>query len=57
MKLGITERWTPNDPEWIKASRSMDEIELDKAIDKLEGLVVARLFEFAKMNRAGVGVL
>ena len=54
-KLGIEQRWVPTDPAWIKASQSADELMLDHAIDTLEGLVVARLFELSKMHRAGVG--
>ena len=35
---------------------SMTESELDKAIDRLEGLVVARMFELSKMSQAGTGI-
>lgn len=52
-----TERWTKDSPEWIQASKSSCEQAYDKAIDKLESLVVARVFELSKMNHAGTGQL
>lgn len=53
-KLKI-ERWKEDSPEWIRASKSGCERSYDKAIDKLESLVVARVFELSKMNHAGTG--
>ena len=41
--------------EWAIAEKSIAEREYDDAIDGLEGLVVARLFELAKMNKAETG--
>ena len=55
-KLNIADRWSSSHPAFIKAAQSADEIALDRAIDVLEGLVIARLFELAKMNKAGLGV-
>lgn len=55
LKLGIDERWVPEFEEWQEACRSEAEHTYQCAIDHLEGLVVARLFELEKMNRAGTG--
>ncbi|KAL5520197.1 hypothetical protein ACEPAG_9410 [Sanghuangporus baumii] len=54
-KLGIKERWTDDSDEWKKVDVDIAEQDYRKAIDRLEGLVVARLFELSKMNQAGTG--
>ena len=50
-KLDITRRWTSYDDEWIAADKSIAEEDYQVALDTLEGLVVARLFELSKMNK------
>ena len=50
-KLNIVRRWTKCDEEWIAADRTIAEQDYRLAVDTLEGLVVARLFELSKMNR------
>ncbi|KAG1905546.1 uncharacterized protein F5891DRAFT_976459 [Suillus fuscotomentosus] len=55
VKLGITRRWVPDDPEWRDAGCLVANRKLQRALDNLEGLVVARIFELSKMNRAGTG--
>ena len=55
LKLGIDERWTEEFEEWQEACRTEAEHNYQRAIDHLEGLVVSRLFELEKMNRAGTG--
>ncbi|KAG1789326.1 hypothetical protein EV424DRAFT_1476376 [Suillus variegatus] len=45
-KLEITMRWTPEDADWQRYQR---------ALDRLEGLIVARIFELTRMNRAATG--
>ncbi|KAG1840303.1 hypothetical protein DFJ58DRAFT_718410 [Suillus subalutaceus] len=40
-----------------KAGRLVANRKYQRALDRLEGLVVARIFELAKMNRAGTGAL
>ena len=56
-KLGIQVQWMEHSEEWKWADRSMAEVEYEKAINCLEGLVVARMFELSKMNQAGTGEL
>ena len=55
IKLGITQRWQKGDQGYVCVQKKLDEEDYDKSMDRLEGLVVARLFELAKMNMAGTG--
>ncbi|KAH8108225.1 hypothetical protein DFH11DRAFT_1517256, partial [Phellopilus nigrolimitatus] len=52
-KLGVLQRWTEDSEEWKAADITIAEFEYRQALDHLEGLVVARLFELAKTNREG----
>ncbi|KAH8108317.1 hypothetical protein DFH11DRAFT_1517134 [Phellopilus nigrolimitatus] len=52
-KLGVKMRWTENDEDWKKASRNTAMRDYQRAIDSVEGLVVQRLFEISRLNRAG----
>ncbi|KAI6004891.1 hypothetical protein EDD15DRAFT_2359803 [Pisolithus albus] len=54
-KLSISRRWVPEDKEWQDAGRLVANREYRRALDNLESLVVAQLFELTKMNRAGTG--
>lgn len=54
-KLVVTKRWTETCDDWKRVDISIAERDYRKAIDRLEGLVVARLFELSKMNQAGTG--
>lgn len=51
----ITKRWTPDMEEWKATSQYHSTREYQKALSKLEGLVVARLFELHKMGLSGTG--
>ncbi|KAG2151480.1 hypothetical protein DEU56DRAFT_869083 [Suillus clintonianus] len=55
IKLDIVCRWVPDDPEWQNAGRMVAKRRYQRALDTLEGLVVARIFELTKMNRSGTG--
>lgn len=52
-KMGIARRWTPESPEWKEADQSDAELKYSAAVNRLEGLVIARVFELSKMNRSG----
>ena len=54
-KLNISACWKPGDVEWQSAGRLVANREYQWALDRLEGLVVAQIFELSKMNRAGTG--
>lgn len=57
LRLGIPESWTPNSEEFQETARLVAMRDYQRALDTLEGLVVARIFELASMNRAGMGKL
>lgn len=54
-KLGMTHRWEQEDQEWKDVGHLVANRKFQRALDHLEGLVVARIFELSKMNQAGTG--
>ncbi|KAF8327310.1 hypothetical protein F5887DRAFT_1083856 [Amanita rubescens] len=50
VKLHVTQRWEPGSTEWKAAAAKVSLREYRRAVDKLESLVVSRLFELSKMN-------
>lgn len=54
--LGITTRWQPADPEYIQTVKYMSECAYQKALGKLQQLVIQRLFELNRLNLAGTGM-
>lgn len=54
-RLGVTERWTPEHPEYCKAKHFINNRNFIRVVEQLEGLVVQRLFELSKANLAGTG--
>ena len=54
-ELEISERWTPDSPQWKEAVKYNNIRDYQRAVDKLEGLVVQRLFELTKANLLGTG--
>ncbi|KAG8956492.1 hypothetical protein FRC03_010785 [Tulasnella sp. 419] len=54
-KMGITETWLPTCPEWKSAMNYIETREYRRAIDKVELLIVQRLFELQKLNLSGTG--
>lgn len=56
-KMNIEVRWTPYSTEWQDAGRLVAMRKYQRALDQLDGMVVARISEFAKMNRAGTGMV
>lgn len=55
-KLGLQSRWLEGSEEWGAAKKLVAEREYRKALDKLEGLLVARIFEMSRLNVAGTGM-
>ncbi|KAG2106846.1 hypothetical protein BD769DRAFT_1630675 [Suillus cothurnatus] len=53
LKLEIKKRWTPEDTQWQKVGRLVANRKYQHALDCLEGLIVAHIFELMKMNWAG----
>ena len=56
-KLVIQIPWAPDSDEWIAAREKVQLREYQKAVDRLESLVVARIFELSKMNKSQTGTL
>ena len=54
-KLNIESRWTPDSLQWKETAANMANHEYLLAVDKLEGLIVACLFELMKLNQSGTG--
>lgn len=57
IRLGITSggRWDPTSAEWAAAAEKVRMCRYQRALDILEGLVVARIFELSKMNMSETG--
>ncbi|KZP27026.1 hypothetical protein FIBSPDRAFT_909065 [Athelia psychrophila] len=55
LRLGIQTRWTAQSAEYVEMGRMVAMRGYQRALDTVEGLVVARLFELGRMNRAGMG--
>ncbi|KAJ3890688.1 hypothetical protein GG344DRAFT_48941, partial [Lentinula edodes] len=49
-RLEISSRWIEGSEQWLKAKKMVGEAEYQKALDKLEGLLVARMFEMGRLN-------
>ncbi|KZP16157.1 hypothetical protein FIBSPDRAFT_749122 [Athelia psychrophila] len=54
-KLQIETRWTPECQEWRDAATLVSMSKYQLALDNLEGLIVARMFELTKMNMSQTG--
>ncbi|KAF9059288.1 hypothetical protein BDP27DRAFT_1371644 [Rhodocollybia butyracea] len=54
-KLDIRMRWTEGSEEWNRAAELTHNSQYRQALDKLEGLLVAHIFELSKMNVSGTG--
>ncbi|KAJ3833253.1 hypothetical protein F5878DRAFT_654388 [Lentinula raphanica] len=55
LRLGIKDRWVSGSEEWERVKKMVAMAKYQKALDKLEGLVVARLFELTKLNMSCTG--
>ncbi|KAJ7238094.1 hypothetical protein B0H12DRAFT_1025997, partial [Mycena haematopus] len=55
LKLGIQTRWQQGDDDWVAAAALVENRRFQRAIDELEGLVVARMFELSKVNMSDTG--
>ena len=55
-RLNIEDRWIAGSDEWSDAAVLVSNQRYQRALDKLHGLVIARLFELTKCNMSGTGV-
>ena len=51
----VVSRWTPDSEEWQHAELLLARREFQLALDHLEGLIIARLFELTKVNQSQTG--
>ena len=56
IRLGISQCWVPENPKWENAESLVSNWKYQCAVNHLEGLVVAHIFELGKMNRVGTGL-
>ena len=54
-QLKIEERWSAEDPRYMDALKFINNRTFIGAVERLEGLVVQRLFELSKANLAATG--
>jgi hypothetical protein len=54
-RMGVTERWKPEDPKYREGLTYLTNRQFIRAVERLQGLVIQRLFELAKANIAGTG--
>ncbi|KAJ7723101.1 hypothetical protein DFH07DRAFT_759653 [Mycena maculata] len=55
LQMGIAIRWFPNSEEWREAAIMVGKRRYQQALDQLQGLIIARIFELTKMNMSGTG--
>ncbi|KAJ7019748.1 hypothetical protein C8F04DRAFT_1214270 [Mycena alexandri] len=55
IRLGVVRRWEPDGDDWIRVAKMAKNRRYQRAIDALEGLVVARMFELSKVNMSDTG--
>ncbi|KAF7341883.1 hypothetical protein MSAN_02043900 [Mycena sanguinolenta] len=55
IRLGVVKRWEPEDAEWIAAATMVVSRRYQRALDELEGLVVARMFKLSKAHMSDTG--
>jgi hypothetical protein len=54
-RMGLEKRWEKTDPAYQKAHDRLQHREFTRVVDRLEGLIVQRLFELSKANLAATG--
>ncbi|KAK7046968.1 hypothetical protein R3P38DRAFT_2507024 [Favolaschia claudopus] len=55
LRLGIISRWEPGQEKWEAVAVMVSRRRYQRALDQLQGLIIARMFELAKCNMAGTG--
>ncbi|KAJ3917507.1 hypothetical protein F5877DRAFT_44531 [Lentinula edodes] len=54
-KLDVRVRWTEGSVQWEEAGALVTGAKYRRALDKLEGLLVSRIFELSRLNISGTG--
>ncbi|KAJ7109052.1 hypothetical protein C8R43DRAFT_905012 [Mycena crocata] len=55
LRLGISPRWVRDSEEWLATEIMVQRRRYQRALDHLQGLIIARMFELTKMNMSGTG--
>jgi hypothetical protein len=55
-KMGVAHWWKVGSSEWQAAAKLVVVCKYQRALDNLESLVVAQIFELMKMNLLGIGI-
>ncbi|KAJ6477237.1 hypothetical protein DFH09DRAFT_952052 [Mycena vulgaris] len=55
VRLAYDVQWTPECEQWKEASAMVKRRRYQRALDHLQGLIIARMFELTKMNMSGTG--
>ncbi|KAJ7016960.1 hypothetical protein C8F04DRAFT_1215277 [Mycena alexandri] len=55
VRLDIARRWEDDGDDWIRVAKMAKNRRYQRALDALEGLVVARMFELTKVNMSDTG--
>ncbi|KAJ7075730.1 hypothetical protein B0H15DRAFT_791447 [Mycena belliarum] len=55
IRMDVAERWVPGSEAWREAATLVQRRRYQRAIDELQGLIIARMFELTKMNMSGTG--
>ncbi|KAJ6532338.1 hypothetical protein B0H10DRAFT_1674961, partial [Mycena sp. CBHHK59/15] len=53
VRLEVGVRWVPGNDKWEAMATMVGRRRYQRALDDLQGLIVARIFELAKVNMAG----
>ena len=57
VKLNINPRWTVTSPEYISTIKYVQKRKYQRALDRLQHLVIQQLFELHQLNLSGIGML
>ncbi|KAJ7810225.1 hypothetical protein B0H14DRAFT_3090839 [Mycena olivaceomarginata] len=54
-KLGVETRWTSDSPQWTATDAALKKHKYLDALDEIEQIILARLFEMIKVHQSGTG--
>jgi hypothetical protein len=57
LRLGVESRWVQGDEKWVAAAAMVRRRRYQRALDNLEGLIIARVFELGKCHMPETGEL
>jgi hypothetical protein len=54
-KLSVETRWTSDSPQWTATDAALKKHKYLDALDEIEQIILARLFEMTKVHQSGTG--